>query len=68
MRSTAVQLSMKKIYIAMAEMEDGNRVFERAYTTKEAAEKACIEMIKDIRENTDWRVVPVVEDMELVDE
>lgn len=59
---------MTKIYLAMAEMADGNRVFERAYLTKAAAEKACIEMIKDIEENTDWKVVPVVEDLELVDE
>jgi hypothetical protein len=59
---------MKKIYIAMAEFEDGNRIFERAYTTREAAEKACEIMIKDISENTDWNVSPIIEDVELVDE
>jgi hypothetical protein len=59
---------MKKIYIAMAEFADGNRIFERAYFNKEQAEKACEEMIKDIRENTEWQVAPVVEDLDLVDE
>ena len=52
----------------MAEFVDGNRIFERAYATREAAERACIEMIKDLRENTDWDVAPIVEDLELVDE
>lgn len=59
---------MKKIYLAMAEFEDGNRIFERAYFSREAAEKACGVMIKDLRENTDWNVAPIVEDLELVDE
>ena len=59
---------MTKIYIAMAEFTDGNRIFERAYRTKEAAAQACDIMIKDIRENTDWDVAPIVEDLELVDE
>jgi hypothetical protein len=59
---------MKKIYIAMAEFEDGNRIFERAYTSREAAEQACEIMIKDIRENTEWDVSPIVEDIEFVDE
>ena len=52
----------------MAEFEDGNRIFERAYTSREAAEQACTTMIKDIRENTEWDVSPIVEDIELVDE
>lgn len=59
---------MIKIYLAMAEMQDGSRIFERAYRTRERAQKACEEMIKDIKENTDWTVVPVVEDVELIDE
>ena len=59
---------MTKIYIAMAEFKDGNRIFERAYTTRAAAERACDEMIKDLRENTDWDVAPIVEDLDLVDE
>ena len=52
----------------MAELEDGNRIFERAYTTYTAAEQACEIMIKDIRENTDWVVSPIIEDVELIDE
>jgi len=57
-----------KIYIAMAEFEDGNRIFERAYTIVEAAEKAAHDMVEDIRSNTDWKVSPIVEDIELVNE
>lgn len=56
-----------KIYLAMAEFEDGNRVFEQAYQTYASAEKAATEMVKDISANTDWKVVPIVEDLELVD-
>ena len=52
----------------MAEMPDGNRIFERAYRSRISAEQACEAMIKDIEENTDWQVVPVIEDLELVDE
>lgn len=59
---------MTKIYLAMAEMEDGNRIFERAYKTFDRAEQACKDMIKDITENTDWKVVPIVEEVELIDE
>ena len=59
---------MTKIYLAMAEFEDGNRIFERAYLIKEQAEQACEEMIRDIRKNTDWQVAPVVEELELINE
>jgi len=59
---------MPKIYISMAEFEDGNRIFERAYQTYERAETAAKEMITDISTNTDWKVVPIVEEIELVDE
>ena len=58
---------MKKIYIAMAELSDGNRIFERAYTTHAAAEAALSSMIVEIEENTDWQVIPIVEEMDLVD-
>jgi hypothetical protein len=57
-----------KIYIAMAEFEDGNRIFERAYKTYNAANTAAIHMVKDVSNNTDWKVVPIVEDLELIDE
>jgi len=58
---------MKKIYLAMAEFEDGNRIFERAYNTFEEAELAAKQMVEDIQTNTDWKVAPIVEDIELVD-
>jgi hypothetical protein len=57
-----------KIYIAMAEFEDGNRIFERAYTNYNSAVKAAEEMVKDVSTNTDWKVSPTVEDIDLVDE
>lgn len=57
-----------KIYIAMAELEDGNRMFERAYTSYSAAKKAAEEMVVDVQKNTNWEVIPIVEDIELVDE
>jgi len=57
-----------KIYIAMAELNDGNRMFERAYRTHEAAQQAAEEMVADVHKNTTWQVIPIVEDLELVDE
>ena len=57
-----------KIYIAMAEFEDGNRIFERAYSTYKTAEEAAKKMVDDISANTDWKVVPLIEDIDLVDE
>ncbi len=52
----------------MAEFADGNRIFEKAYTNKDQAQQACDEMIKDIKDNTDWMVAPVVEELDLVDQ
>jgi len=57
-----------KIYLAMAEFEDGNRVFERGYKTYKAAEIAAKQMVADISTNTDWKIIPIVEDIEYVDE
>lgn len=57
-----------KIYIAMAETEDGNRIMENAYRTKQAAEAAANFMIKDIGEGMQWQVMPLVEEMDLIDE
>ena len=56
-----------KIYLAMAEFEDGNRIFERAYKTFVEAEQAAKEMVEEVHANTDWKVSPIVEDIELVD-
>ena len=55
-----------KIYLAMAEMPDGNRMFERAYMTEVEAAHAADAMVKDVNENTEWDVHPVVEEVELV--
>ena len=57
---------VRKIYVAFAEQPDGNRIFDRAYLSYEQAEVAAIAMVKDIRKHTDWEVIPVVEDMDLV--
>jgi hypothetical protein len=57
-----------KIYLAMAELEDGNRMFERAYRTYEAAKRAAEEMVLDVNKNTNWQVTPIIEDVELVDD
>jgi hypothetical protein len=57
-----------KIYIAMAETEDGNRIMENAYRTRQAAELAAKSMAEDLTQGAKWRVVPLVEDMDLVDE
>jgi hypothetical protein len=57
-----------KIYIAMAETEDGNRIMENAYRTRSAAEQAAESMVKDLTEGAKWKVVPIIEDMDLIDE
>lgn len=57
-----------KIYIAMAETEDGTRIMENAYRTKQAAEMAAHAMIKDITEGTQWTVKALIEEMDFVDE
>ena len=57
-----------KIYIAMAETEDGNRIMENAYRTRQAAQKAADAMSKDLREGANWQVQSIVEDMDLIDE
>ena len=55
-----------KIYIAMAEMESGNRIFDRAFLSYNEALAAAEEMVADVNANTDWQVIPIVEDIELV--
>jgi hypothetical protein len=57
-----------KIYLAMAEMEDGNRIMENAYRTKQAAESAAKLMADDLTQGAKWNVIPLVEDMDLIDE
>jgi hypothetical protein len=57
-----------KIYIAMAEMEDGSRIMENAYKTKWAAEKAANSMAIDLTEGAKWTVTPIIEELTLNDE
>ena len=52
----------------MAEFQDGNRIFERAYRTYEAAKQAAEEMVLDVNKNTNWQVTPIIEDVELIDD
>ena len=60
---------MTTIYIAMAELEDGNRTFERAYFNKQSAQKAAQDMVKELNEQLQWEnMTPIVEEIELVDE
>lgn len=60
---------MMTIYIAMAELEGGNRTFEKAYLTKESAERASAAMIKELEEHMQWEnMIPIVEEIELVNE
>lgn len=57
-----------KIFLAMAETEDGNRIMENAYRTMDAARRAADAMVKDLKEGAKWQVIPIVEDMDLKDE
>jgi hypothetical protein len=57
-----------KIYVAMAETEDGTRIIENAYRTKHAAKTAAYSMTKDLVEGAKWQVVPIIEELELIDE
>ena len=57
-----------KIFIAMAETEDGNRIMENAYRTRQAAEKAANEMFIDLFDGAKWNAITIVEDMDLIDE
>ena len=59
---------MKKIFIAMAESEDGDRVFGNAYTAYQQAHTAAVEMIEDIETNMDWQMVPSVEEIDFVED
>jgi hypothetical protein len=57
-----------KIYIAMTETEDGNRIMENAYRSREAAQKAADAMAQDLIQGAKWKVFAIVEDMDLIDE
>ena len=55
-----------KIYLAMAEMADGSRMFERAYLSEAEAQAAAEAMITDVHGGTNWELTPIVEETELV--
>jgi hypothetical protein len=57
-----------KIYLAIAQTQDGDQILENAYRTKQAAVAAADRMIKDISDNTQMMVVPIIEEMDLLDE
>ena len=52
----------------MAETEDGNRIMENAYRTRKAAELAAKSMAEDLTQGAKWNVIPLVEEMDLLDE
>ena len=53
----------------MAEFEDGNKVFERAYITQDAARRATEAMIADIEAGAGLgNLIPSVEEIDLIDE
>ena len=58
---------MMTVFVAMAELEDGNRAIERAYMNREDAEVAAKAMIKELEEQMQWEnMIPIVEEIELV--
>ena len=59
---------MKKIFIAMAESEDGDRVFGNAYITYQKAYTAALEMIKEIETNMGWQMIPLVEEIDFIED
>ena len=60
---------MKKIFIAMAETEDGSRAIGNAYITYQRAHQAALDMIKEIETNMGWKMMtPLVEEIELVED
>lgn len=52
----------------MAETEDGNRIFGNAYTIRDHAWQAAIDMIKEIENNMDLKLIPLVEETSLIDD
>jgi len=57
-----------KIFVAMAETDDGNRIMENAYISHKAAMNAANAMAKDLTEGANWSVIPIVEEMDLINE
>jgi len=59
---------MKKIFIAMAETNNGDRVFGNAYLTYQKAYAAALDMIKEVEINTEWQLLPIVEEIDFVED
>jgi hypothetical protein len=59
---------MKKIFIAMAETEAGDRVFGNAYLTYQKAYAASLEMIKEVQDNMEWQLSPIVDEIDLIED
>ena len=57
---------VEKLFVAMAETNKGDRVWERAYRSHNEALQAAELMCVEVNANTDWEAVPVVEEMDLV--
>ena len=57
-----------KIYIAMAQLNDGSRALESAYTTYDSAFSAAVALTNDMQKNGGINSIPVVEEMDLIDE
>mgnify|MGYP006268408263 CR=1 FL=1 len=59
---------MKKIYLAIGETEDGTRSYENAYATYGAARSAAQKMVEEIEHYTDMKLLPMVEEIDFIDE
>lgn len=57
-----------KIYIAMAQLNDGSRALESAYITYDSAFSAAAALADDMQKNGGMNSVPVVEEMDLINE
>jgi hypothetical protein len=56
-----------KIYIAMAQLNDGSRAIESAYTSYDSAFSAAAAMVEDMQKNGGMNSIPIVEEMDLID-
>ena len=59
---------MNKIFLAIAEMEDGTRSYENAYKTYDAARTAAHNMVEEIEKYTGTKMLPLVEEIDFINE
>lgn len=57
---------IKQVYLAIAEVQDGDSVFGQVYDTFQAAEDGAREMCRDLEQHMGWKVRPHVQDLEYV--